>query len=48
MANGMRTILTNDEIAKRYASLGIARAAEFSWAKTAAQTLATLHTVANQ
>lgn len=48
MASGMRTILTNDETVRHYARLGIARAAEFSWAKTAAQTLETLHTVANQ
>lgn len=46
IAESMLTILSSEESAKLHAKAGLARAAEFSWAKTASKTLDIIHQVA--
>lgn len=48
IAQGMRIILTDDAAARHYMRLGMARACEFSWKKTASLTMDTLRKVATQ
>jgi glycosyltransferase involved in cell wall biosynthesis len=40
MAEALRAILTNQDVAARYSQAGLARAESFSWRRTAEETLA--------
>jgi alpha-1,3-rhamnosyl/mannosyltransferase len=40
MAEGVRALLTNQDLAARYSQAGLARAESFSWRRTAEETLA--------
>jgi glycosyltransferase involved in cell wall biosynthesis len=47
MVRAMRDILREDELRARLKRLGLQRAAQFSWRRTAERTLAVYHAVCN-